>query len=74
MARPSSKASGTGHPSAGVGVNIPDYDNDPEYRAYVKRLVDKAPPLSPEQRDRLAILLRPEIDADDLPATRRKAS
>jgi len=26
---------------------------------YVRRTVDKAPPLTPEQRDRLALLLRP---------------
>lgn len=26
---------------------------------YIKRTVDAAPPLSPEQRDRLALLLRP---------------
>ncbi|WP_153036595.1 hypothetical protein [Amycolatopsis sp. YIM 10] len=27
----------------------------------IERLVDEAPPLSPEQRDRLAILLRPAV-------------
>ena len=26
--------------------------------AYIPRMVDEAPPLSPEQRDRLAVLLR----------------
>ncbi len=26
--------------------------------AYIQRVVDRAPPLSPEQRDRLAVLLR----------------
>ena len=26
--------------------------------AYIRRVVDEAPPLSPEQRDRLAVLLR----------------
>ncbi len=26
--------------------------------AYIQRVVDQAPPLSPEQRDRLAVLLR----------------
>ncbi len=26
--------------------------------AYIKRVVDQAPPLTPEQRDRLALLLR----------------
>ena len=26
---------------------------------YVRRLVDEAPPLTPSQRDRLAVLLRP---------------
>lgn len=29
-----------------------------EVDAYVHRLVDAAPPLTPEQRDRLAVLLR----------------
>ena len=28
---------------------------------YVKRVVDAAPPLTPEQRDRLALLLRGEV-------------
>ncbi len=27
---------------------------------YIRRLVDTAPPLTPEQRDRLAVLLRPD--------------
>jgi hypothetical protein len=27
--------------------------------SYIQRLVDDAPPLSPDQRDRLALLLRP---------------
>jgi hypothetical protein len=26
---------------------------------YIRRLVDEAPPLTPDQRDRLAVLLRP---------------
>ena len=28
---------------------------------YIKKIVDSAPPLTPEQRDRLAVLLRPDI-------------
>ncbi len=28
---------------------------------YIRRLVDEAPPLTAEQRDRLALLLRPKI-------------
>lgn len=28
-------------------------------RDHIQRIVDQAPPLSPEQRDRLALLLRP---------------
>lgn len=28
---------------------------------YIKKLVDSAPPLTPEQRDRLAVLLRPDM-------------
>ncbi len=28
---------------------------------YIKKLVDSAPPLTPEQRNRLAVLLRPRI-------------
>jgi hypothetical protein len=31
--------------------------------AYIKQLVDDAPPLTPEQRDRLALLLRPSSGA-----------
>jgi hypothetical protein len=27
---------------------------------YIKKLVDSAPPLTPEQRNRLAVLLRPD--------------
>lgn len=44
-----------------------------ETDAYVKRVVDAAPPLTPAQRDRLAILLHPD---PDLGANRaaRKAS
>ncbi len=30
-----------------------------ERRDHIRRVVDQAPPLSPEQRDRLAMLLRP---------------
>ncbi len=30
--------------------------------AYIQRLVDTAPPLTPEQRDRLAVLLRGAVD------------
>ena len=30
--------------------------------AYVRRTVDAWPPLTPEQRDRLAVLLRPSTD------------
>lgn len=30
-----------------------------EMQAYVRRLVDEAPPLTSEQRARLAVLLRP---------------
>ncbi len=30
---------------------------------YIKTLVDSAPPLTPEQRDRLAVLLRPDTGA-----------
>lgn len=30
---------------------------------YIKRVVDAAPPLSASQRDRLALLLRPGVDA-----------
>jgi hypothetical protein len=28
---------------------------------YIKKLVDSAPPLTPEQHNRLAVLLRPDI-------------
>ncbi len=31
--------------------------------AYIRRVIDAAPPLTPEQRDRLAVLLRPGGDA-----------
>ena len=31
--------------------------------AYIKKFVDNCPPLSPSQRDRLALLLRPTITA-----------
>jgi hypothetical protein len=37
---------------------------------YIKELVDRAPPLTPEQRDRLAALLRPDIQPQ--PAEVRK--
>jgi hypothetical protein len=30
---------------------------------YITRVVDAAPPLTPAQRDRLALLLRPGVDA-----------
>lgn len=30
---------------------------------YIARVVDAAPPLTPAQRDRLALLLRPGVDA-----------
>lgn len=40
---------------------------------YIKKLVDGAPPLTPEQRDRLAVLLRrttrPQPDEVSRPAT-----
>ena len=40
---------------------------------YIKKLVDSAPPLTPEQRNRLAVLLRPDSQrqADEVkkPAT-----
>jgi hypothetical protein len=29
---------------------------------HIRRVVDAAPPLTPEQRDRLAVLLRPALD------------
>jgi len=29
--------------------------------AYIQRLVDTAPPRTPEQRDRLAVLIRPSV-------------
>lgn len=32
--------------------------NDEETAAYIKRVVDAFPPLTPEQRDRLAMLLQ----------------
>lgn len=47
------------------------YRSDPEYRAKVDAVVAKAPPLSNEQADRLAVLLQPRssftetIDDDD---------
>lgn len=30
-----------------------------DYRVYIKRIVDAAPPLTPEQRARLRVLLSP---------------
>ena len=38
-----------GHPAAGPGTGLD---------AYIARLVDQAPPLSSEQRDTLALILR----------------
>lgn len=32
-----------------------------ETREHIRRLVDAAPPLTPEQRMRLAVLLRPDL-------------
>lgn len=34
-----------------------------ELREHVRRVVDAAPPLSPAQRERLALLLTPAADA-----------
>lgn len=40
---------------------MPRREGDPQsIRDYVQRVVAEAPPLTPEQRDRLAILLRPD--------------
>jgi hypothetical protein len=36
---------------------------------YIRSIVDRAPELTPEQRDRLAILLRPSGAPDDRGAT-----
>lgn len=44
----------------------------PEWAEFIHRLVDQAPPLSPAQINRLAILLSsapvPEVDAREMPA------
>lgn len=34
-----------------------------ELEEHVRRIVDQAPPLTPEQRDRIAVLLRPARQA-----------
>jgi hypothetical protein len=36
----------------------PEYDRETSLDAYIARLVDAAPPLTSEQRDTLALLLR----------------
>lgn len=41
---------------------------------HVRRVVDAAPPLTPEQRDRIAALLRPVATPEDRAAAGRSAS
>ncbi|MBV9448675.1 MAG: hypothetical protein JO345_22535 [Streptosporangiaceae bacterium] len=43
---------------AGHGGSPPHLDEDADLDAYIQRLVDAAPPLTAEQRDTLALLLR----------------
>lgn len=47
-----------------------------ETREYIRRLVAEAPPLTPDQRTRLAVLLRPHAPAGTKPAaaSQRKAA
>lgn len=44
----------------------------PEQRERVRRLVDTSPPFTPDQRDRLAVLLRPGRTTD--PPHERKSA
>jgi hypothetical protein len=37
---------------------------DPKWAEYVRALVDDAPPLTPEQIDRLAVILAPAVNDD----------
>ncbi|MCP2327603.1 hypothetical protein HDA40_006110 [Hamadaea flava] len=39
--------------------------SDETLREYVKRMVDQAPPLSPERRELLRALLRPAVEKAD---------
>ena len=63
-ARPGLAGSGTPPPPRSRQDRRPDRDGNPEgdretgLDAYVARLVDEAPPLTSEQRDTLALLLR----------------
>jgi hypothetical protein len=45
-----------------------------EYWDRIARVVDKAPPLSAEQRDRLAVLLRSDAPVIDNPVQRPRAA
>jgi hypothetical protein len=38
--------------------------NKADLDAHVRRIVDAAPPLSPAQRDRIALLLRPALNGN----------
>lgn len=40
-------------------MSAPDTTPDDERQAYIRRLVEQAPPLSPAQRSRLGALLAP---------------
>ena len=46
---------------------------DAAYADHIRKLVDQAPPLTTEQRDKLAGLLQPAIRARQCPVTRRAA-
>jgi hypothetical protein len=39
-------------------------ERTPRLADYIKRVTDDAPPLTADQRDRLALLLRPKPDAE----------
>jgi len=44
-----------------------------ETEEYVRRVVDEAPPLTPEQRDRIAALLRERRSEKQLPVSTGRA-
>jgi len=45
-------------PAVSDSTNEQVVSPDDQYAQHVRRVVDSAPPLSPTQRDRLAVLLR----------------
>ncbi len=45
-------------PAVSDSTNKQVVSTDDQYAQHVRRVVDSAPPLTPAQRDRLAVLLR----------------